>query len=409
MTDRTPEDFARRSAQALARYAAADAALAAEGDRPARAGDLFALPATAHWPVEWAVIGPAPDAPQRLLAVPADHHPLAGSGDVAIPEEAPAGPLTVRCRFPVRIAAGDLAPRLRSGLLEPAATAEVARTRSDLEAGRLVPSDEQEEVDSNPEYRRWIAETIVPACAAIGAARGPWGSGRGVGEPAPPPRRARRERRSAEWRRALPLAASVLLAISLALSGGVLVQSQRVERLEAESAAGEGRLRAEIEELSEAGRRRAEAHRREAERLARERDDALAAAERPPAPPPASGAEPLVNLPFAWLRPEGDATRGEPPAVEVSPTAGLVALILPIDDPGPHRRFGLEIVREATAERIWTTDELVLTGLAETSLALPAGLLPAGDYTLRLSGLGAGGRVLLATYRLRVGSGGPDR
>ena len=414
-----PQDAGRRREQALARYAAERAALAAEGDRPARAGDLYALPATARWPVEWAVVGPAPGAPGRLLAVPADHRPLAAGGDVAIPEEAPGGPLTVRCRFPVRLAAGDLAPESRSGLLAPEATAEVARTRAELEAGPLVASDDQEEIESSPEYRRWIAEVIAPACAALAAA-GERGRPAGAAgeEPVTPPRAstftgrrrpageplASRRRRGAEWRRALPLAASVLLAVSLALSGGVLVQSQRLERLEAERAAGEERLRAEIEALSATGRFKAEAHRLEVERLTREKDAALAAAQQRPPAPPAPAPEALVNLPFAWLRPEGDPTRGEPQAIEVSP-AGLVALILPIDDPGGHERFRLEILDEATGRRIWETDALTLTGLAETSLALPGDLIPPGGYTLRLSGLGAGAPARLATYRLRVSGG----
>ena len=417
MTERMPEDADRRRQQALARFAAAQAALAAEGDRPVRAGDLFAPPATARWPVEWAVVGPAPGAPGRLLAVPADHHPLAGSGDIAIPEEALAGPLTVRCRFPVRLAAGDLPTQSRSGLLGPEAASEIARTCAALEAGRLVAGEEQEEIESSPEYRRWIAEVIAPACAAIGSAgevaapvpeagvpaRGSIGAGRPpTGELEP-----RRRRRGTEWHRVLPLAASVLLAVSLALSGGVIVQSQRLERLEAQRAAGERRLQAEIEELDEARQRQAEAHRLEVERLTREKLAALAAPDRPPAPP-APAQEPLVNLPFAWLRPEGDPTRGEPQAIEVSPAAGMVALILPIDDPGDSERFRVEVVREATGRRIWTTDALVLTGLAETSLALPRTLLTPGDYTLRLSGLGGAEPVPLATYRLRVTGGGAD-
>lgn len=435
-----PEETDRRREQAFARFAAARAAVAAERARPARAGDLYALPPTARWPVEWVVIGPAIGEPGRLLAVPADDHPLAGSGDVAIPEQAPCGPLTVRCRFAVHLPAGDLAPAARSGLLGPEATAEVVRTCADLEAGRLVASDEQEEIESSPEYRHWIAEVIAPACAALGSAGETGVAAGGPGAPAREPEGAAREAvatdretegpapeaigaergtvvelpvrrrlRGSDWHRALPLAASVLLAVSLALSGGVVVQSQRLERLEAEGTEAERRLGAEIAALEETRRRQAEAHRVEIDRLTRESRAARAEAERPraPAPPPASA---LVNLPFAWLRPEGDPTRGEPQATEVAPTAGMVALILPIDDPGSFERFRLEIFREATAKRVWATDELVLTGLAETSLALPGALLPAGDYTLRLSGLSEGDPPApLATYRLRVTGGEVER
>jgi hypothetical protein len=393
--------------RALGRWAAERAALAAEGDRPARPGDLFAPPATARWPVEWLAVGPAPGAPGRLLAVPADAHPLAGSGDVAIPEAAPGGPLTVRCRFAVEIAAADLDPASRSGVVGGETLAEVARVRSDLDAGRLVASEEQEEIESSPEYRRWVAEAIAPACAALVTAGAPVAPLAPIRSRAPGARRGRSGRRI-DWYRALPLAASVLLAVSLALGGGVVVQTRRLDRAEAERAAGERRLHAEVEALSEAGRRQAETLRLEIERLTAENLAAQAAAERPQ-PPPAPAPSPLVNLPFAWLRPEGDPTRGEPQAIEVSPAAGLLALILPIDDPGDHRRFRLEILADATGRRVWTTDALTLTGLAETSLALPADLLPPGDYTLRLSGLGERDPAPLATYRLRVTGGAAER
>jgi hypothetical protein len=51
---------------------------------------------------------------------------------------------------------------------------------------------------------------------------------------------------------------------------------------------------------------------------------------------------------------------------------------------------------------VWETDELVKTGLAETSLALPGSLLPPADYVLRLSGPSQEEPRSLATYRLRV-------
>jgi hypothetical protein len=203
--------------------------------------------------------------------------------------------------------------------------------------------------------------------------------------------------------RFLGLAASVLLATSLALAGGFLVQSGRIRRLEADGAATEAALRAEVDALSEAQRRAAESHRLEVERLAREKAAAEAAAERQPASPEAaSEPRPLVNVPFLWLRPEGDATRGEPQAAELSSTAELVVLILPIDEPGPFERFRLEVLSDDGARRVWQTDELVKTGLAETSVALPRSLLPPGGYSLRLSGLGQGQTRPLATYRLRI-------
>src|SRR5215208_2374559 len=78
-------------------------------------GDLFVLRATADLPVEWALLERG--AGGKLLAVPADSGPPAGTADVEIPADAPGGPLSLRCRFSLWLDGALFEPDLRSGVL----------------------------------------------------------------------------------------------------------------------------------------------------------------------------------------------------------------------------------------------------------------------------------------------------
>jgi hypothetical protein len=134
-------------------------------------GDLFVLPETADLPVEWAVLDRHPLNPELLLAVPADANPLTGSADVEIPEGEPGGPLNLRCRFGVWIEMGAFDPERRTGALAPAAVEEARRKRKELEWGEPSASPLALEVDADPEYRDWLADTAAPARAALEARR----------------------------------------------------------------------------------------------------------------------------------------------------------------------------------------------------------------------------------------------
>ena len=134
-------------------------------------GDLFVLPETADLSVEWAVLARHPRDPGLLLAVPADANPLTGSADVEVPEGEPGGPLNLRCRFGVWIDAGAFAPERRTGALEPAAVEEARRKRRELEWGEPSASPLAWEVDADPEYRDWLADTAAPAREALEARR----------------------------------------------------------------------------------------------------------------------------------------------------------------------------------------------------------------------------------------------
>jgi hypothetical protein len=141
---------------------------------PPAPGDLFVLAATGGLPVEWAILDRRPGGSGRageLLAVPADAHPAAGSGDVEVPATARGGPLSLRCRFGVWLDAGRFAAGKRSGSLAPETVAEALQRLRRVEAGTLEPSPLAEEVDADPEYEDWIRDVPERARALVLAAR----------------------------------------------------------------------------------------------------------------------------------------------------------------------------------------------------------------------------------------------
>jgi hypothetical protein len=145
---------------------------------PPAPGDLFVLALTAGLPVEWAVLDRRLGGSGRageLLAVPADAHPAAGSGDVEVPPAARGGPLSLRCRFGVWLDAGLFAAGKRSGSLAPETVAEALQRLRWVEAGTLEPSPLAEEVDADPEYEDWIRDVPERARALVLAARQPGG------------------------------------------------------------------------------------------------------------------------------------------------------------------------------------------------------------------------------------------
>lgn len=146
------------AAQAKDRSAQRDAELERRRGQPAEPGDLFVLPATAELAVEWAILERQPGARGKLLAVPADTRPLAGTADVEVAENDAGGPLSLRCRFAVWLDSRVFDPALRSGALAPAVLAEARNRFRQVASGTLEPSPLAEEVDADPEYQDWIRE-----------------------------------------------------------------------------------------------------------------------------------------------------------------------------------------------------------------------------------------------------------
>ncbi len=147
-TNRRDKLLARTRA-ALRSLGEIEAELDSQQGRPPQSGDLFVLSDTED--LEWAVIEGSADG-CYLLVVPADTDPQMGRADVEVPTLAPAGPLTLRCRFENWLEASDLAPEMRTGFLEPGIVERVRRKRAEIELGTLTGSVFEEEVDGDPEY-----------------------------------------------------------------------------------------------------------------------------------------------------------------------------------------------------------------------------------------------------------------
>lgn len=163
-------DDLRESLETRARQRAreVDASLEEDADsrRPPRPGDLYALEETAEYAIEWLVLDRA-DVPSRVLLVPADTNPLAGSADVEIPPGHPLGPLTLRCGYGVWIDPDGLRPKDRTGMLDDATLEPALKKRWALARESLPGSPLEREVDVDPEYEDWVDEILVPARTAL--------------------------------------------------------------------------------------------------------------------------------------------------------------------------------------------------------------------------------------------------
>lgn len=190
------------------------------GGAPA-AGDLYVLPQTAEFPLEWALLRREPGEPESWLAVPADTNPLRGPGDVWIGPGEAAGPLCLRCRFSALLSRPVLEGGRRTGRLSAGAAEEALAAWRDHERGVLQPGPLAKEVAADPEYRSWERQVLAPAREA--ASRG------APAAPAPVERAARRGP-GRDIRPLLALAAGLgLLCVGLGAWSWTLLE--RVDRL----------------------------------------------------------------------------------------------------------------------------------------------------------------------------------
>lgn len=176
-------------------------------------GDLFVLAATADLPVEWAILDRRSSG--ELLAVPADTCPLSGSADVKVEERAPGGPLVLRCRFGLWLAANVFDPALRTGSLAADTVADALHCWRQGEAGKSEASPLAEEVDVDPEYVDWIRDVPERARKLAATAR---------------PVRRQGISPARSWAAAYRLAAAMTL-VSIGLSVWVALLLREVDRL----------------------------------------------------------------------------------------------------------------------------------------------------------------------------------
>ncbi len=325
------ERLRRQTGEAGRRHAAVDAQVDRRLDRPPGPGDLFVLSETAEHPVEWAVLDRHPTDPQRLLAVPADTNSLIGSADVAVSEEAPRGPLSLRCAYPVWLDAGACNRELRTGFLEPATLERARRKRESVARGTAGGTVLEREVDGEADYHAWLEVLEQARAAAPARAAGPeQDSSESRSQNVVP------LRRRAAWVMSGPLAvaASVLLMVTVGVAafvGGVRWSSSQ-EPAEISSV---------VTNL------------------------------------------PLIVLALGQLRGDGDA-------VEVAPDASHLMLILQVDETAGYSSYRLELRERSTGRQVWSDSSLEASRLSELTVLLPRSLMPDGEYELRLHGLRGG-------------------
>lgn len=176
-------------------------------DATPQPGDVFAFAATAEAAVLWALVRQDPIG-ARLLAVAADHHPLVGSRDVAVPPGSACGALTLRCGVDVWLAAADFAAARRVGRLEPDVLRQVRARRAAIEDDAPHGSVLERETDHEWEYRHALRRRLETARAALAEPRGRVLEMRVPRRPAWTP---------ARW----AAAAALLVGVGLGLAGGL--------------------------------------------------------------------------------------------------------------------------------------------------------------------------------------------
>ncbi len=372
------------------------AAAAASGDSRGaitpRVGNLYVLPQTAEWSVEWAILDLDPP---RVLAIPADTSSLVGSSDVAVPASASRGALSLRCGFGAWVKAAVFEQATATGLLDSKIVQAAKEHWAALDRGEVCGSLEEREVDLDSEYLEWVEDTLTGARAALVAAST---AIEPVSRPTPeseladvvPIRPPRPARRWSTFGGPMGLAASVLLVISLGLGRQLMLSEQaqeaavqehrqQITELEQDQQQAHESHQQDLARMQSALGRATEEHQQQlAELEASQRE--LGASRRP---------QPVVNLPFVVL--SSGPTRSGGERLKLPSDSELFMLILRLAPSDTYPKYRLEVRRRGTERVLWSSSQLSTRG-AELTVALPRTLLPAGEYELRLSGLSAGGR-----------------
>ena len=392
MDDRSRALESLRQGMAEARRQASSQAaeLRTQARRPPGPGDLYLLDrtsesSTVESSLEWAVLEQDPQDPNRFLVVPADTNLLSGSTDVSVPKEALGGPLSLRCDHGVWLDASELDPSRRTGALESTFLHQAQGKRQQLEAGTLIGSEPEQEVDADPEYRRWRKEILKPARAL---AERPSRGGEAVPFASPEP---------SAWSPGIyRIAASILLATTLGMGGGLIWQQQRVRSADHKLIDLEQRLSGAQQEQQ----RLQESHtelQRDKKRADEEHQQQIAELESRIASP--TGFEVQVNPPMVVFR-DDEVVRATAKRIEISPDAVMFSLIINVEDMAG--RYRLQILRRETRERIWIRDSLEPNQLSELALLVPTSLVTPGDYRFRLERLEEGRAELVGEYGLTI-------
>jgi hypothetical protein len=383
MRERDPRERAKQGLDAaLSRFGRERARLEERGAEP-WPGDLFVLPETADWPVEWLLVERAREGRCRVVA--ADAHPVLGCADVAIGPEAEGGPLSVRSAVGLWLGVESLRRAERTGALAADDLDRVRRKRAELDAGRLADPRLGQEGEPDPDYEDWLDEVLIPARSAL--------------SPAAPQEAAPGHRWV--WP-GVALAAALLLLLAL---GGVSVLAWRYHQGESAARQEIRRLQAERRKLEVVHRGQLEserqsllaAHQRELAALKAAETRHLAAPPAPRRPP----LELLANLAYASFYP--GESRGTVRELSLPASVTYLFAVFYIGQQPLYPEYRLEVAGR-TGTPAWSVPGLRPLPSQEVSVALPRAQLPEGPYVLRLYGLRSGKSTSVGEYEVRIRS-----
>jgi hypothetical protein len=346
---------------------------------------VLALPELDEPRLAWAVLRREKE---ELLLVAADVNPLVGSGDVAVTAATGpvTSPLTLRCRFAVRMSERDIGASTLLGILSPEALARADSRWRALTEGQPVGTFSEQETEEDPEYQDWIEDVVRPAAGKLEARAGtaapssppaiPFPT-RSRNEPPPSPRGA--------WMRW----AAVLAFVLLGAGSGFLWwrQGQEIAVLRAAAESEEAAHRQAIEDL-EARRRDLETQYREQLQKAGQDRARLEAKHQARLHELETQIEKLrqateIRNPVMAILDLPGTQRGST-QVKVGPGASHVMLLISVSDP-TETEFEIEILEQSSGKRIWLQKGLRPYIIGEVRLGIPTALLPPGDYRLILS------------------------
>lgn len=107
---------------------------------------------------------------------------------------------------------------------------------------------------------------------------------------------------------------------------------------------------------------------------------------------------PMVNMPLIAVSPTRSASPDEAPVTRFQVTGDLAVLALEVQTTDKLTRL---VLRQAEVE-LWQTQQAEVDANGEIILALPAAMLPAGDYLVELYAAGAAAEYMAQQYRFRV-------
>lgn len=428
MTDQRPtDDWIAASLEAMDRY---EASLEPTPSDPSpRPGDLYVLPATRDYAVEWLVVAreSAPDPlpandfepSTRVLVMPAESHVLAGSADIEV-TSADGSPLVVHCAYGIWIDPALLTPDLRVSRIEPTNLTRVRRRWLELGDGRESDGPVALEVDESTEYQEWIEEVIAPAHRALSQAA----ASNTPPTPIPAPAASSdpesdsdeggdevSKRQSSSHASFLKIAASILVALAslqlwrlhdrvqdleVAYQGAEDRYGAKVSELEGERdrLVGErDRLRTRQQELEAAG----EAYREEAGKLreqVEELDRRLGEAGEDRG---------IVNPALASFFSPEDQSRGRV-KVNLRQDQSHVILIVTLSS-AVSTSYRLQLQERRSRKIVWENDELVPGSFDELRAVVSTDILERESYLLKISELQADGFQEIAEYIFLISKG----